>query len=620
LARSAITKRTGVGRKRSPSALAQVPRSSDEIASRAPDTLIQLWRSRRLRGANVSLDVSPQDLKDLASWGANVIRIVLADESLETEPPFRLKETGLQRVDQVLEAARTAGLRVVFCVRAAAGRKTTNDPRIWEQPDYHLAFARQWHDLAARYRNNRVIAGYDLLSEPDPEVLFNGTHRAGQMEGTTADWNLLAKRLTLAVREVDPDRPLIVEAGAWAYARGFAWLKPTGDANTIYSFHMFSPHRYTHQDADAPFPYPGTIPAYVEPEQYWDARALKANLQPVLEFQRRYKAPIYVGEFGVKRTADNANAYLRDLLKIFEEAGWHWTFWRFRDAPEWNPEYGPQDRQRTAKSTARAPLLRTYREHLTLNDHPTFLQDLPLLKDSYWVEPMRAVHRGFTGTSGTVGLLGDSITYGSQFFTPLFSGNYNADPKTLDDLRRFRETVPSSVADWKTAEHGNKGGWRVTDGLPGLPQVLLQDNPEIAIVMFGTNDLNDGMPKGRNFEANLRRYLEMVLANGTVPILSTLPPKKDLGDRVAAYNEVIRLLAQSLKIPLMDFNGAILRRRPEGWYRTLIMGDGVHPTFPEEFQRDFTETGLRESGFTLRNFLAMETVLSVLDRLRQPDE
>ncbi len=579
---------------------------------------MRMWRAGRFRGANGTLDLSRDDLADLARSGANLVRITLGPESVDPDPPYGLRSEGMARFDRILDGAREAGLKVVLALAAAPGRRDATDRRLWEQPQAHLAFARVWGDLAKRYQGNATLAAYDLLSEPNPELVTHSEHREAEVAGTTADWNVLAKRLTLAVRAVDPDRPLIVEAGAWAYARGFAWLRPTGDPNTVYSFHIFSPHRYTHQEPGENLRYPGVVPAHVEPEGRWDKAALMQNLLPALEFARKNNTPIYVGEFGVRRTAPDDAVYVKDLLMIFEEAGWHWTFWSYRDSGDWNPEWGPQPDNRAPQALSRAPLMRLYREFMALNDHPWLLADLPLLKEDDWVQPMRAVHQNFTGDPGAVGLLGDSITYGHQFFTPLFANGAVADSKTIADLRRFRQTLPPEIAEWKTAIHGNQGGWRITNGLPKLDEALIRDNPEIAFVMFGTNDMNDGPPDATRYETNLRRYVEQLLQNGTVPILSTLPPKKGYGPLVAAYNDVIRRVARALTVPLVDYHGAIMRRRPRDWYRTLIMGDGVHPTFPPEFQKDMTEAGLRESGFTLRNYLTLEATLAVLDRLRQP--
>jgi hypothetical protein len=577
---------------------------------------MRLWTEGRFRGANLPLDASLADMNELASWGANLARVTLGEETVRAESPYGFNEAGLLRLEGFLRDAGSAGLKVVVAFKSAPGRKGVSDKRIWQEPESHMALARMWKDFARRYKNSPVLAGYDLLSEPNPELLITGGIKANDLEGTTGDWNLLARRLTQAIREEDRDRPLIVEAPSWAYPRGFAGLKPTGDVNTLYSFHMFTPHRYTHQTPEERIAYPGAVPAHVEPAGHWNKEALWKNLQTAVEFQRLARAPILVGEFGVQRFAPGAERYLRDLLLRFEEAKWSWAFWGFRESPAWNPEYGPDPNRADRQPPERAPLMRLYREFFSLNDHPTNLQDLPLLKDATWVSPMRAVRRKFTGQPGTVGLYGDSITFGSQFFGPMFTGGYLADPKTLADLDRFREIVPPYVADWKSEAHGNMSGWRLAAALPGLSQVLENDNPEVAIVMFGTNDMNRGTPEEVGFAENLDRFVRTLMENGTVPILSTLPPKQGMPRKVREYNAVIQRIAHEHHLPLIDYYGAVMRRRPLGWYRTLIIGDGVHPSYPEAFQKDMTERGLRESGFTLRNYLALQAVLSVLDRIR----
>ncbi|MBW3625954.1 MAG: cellulase family glycosylhydrolase, partial [Armatimonadetes bacterium] len=536
---------------------------------------MRLWTEGRFRGANVTLDASLPDLYDLSSWGANAARVLLSEDVVETESPFGLKESGLQRLDLFLDNARKAGLRVILGFKLAPGRSSLSDRRIWENPEFQAAFADAWKSLAERYRSTPIIAGYNLLSEPNPEILLPDPAQRKSLEGTTGDWNLLAKRLTQAIRTVDSERPLIVESSSWAYAQGLKHLVPTGDTRTVYSIHMFSPRPYTHQDPEAPLRYPGLIPAYIEPAGRWDAKAIRANLQPVLEFQRKHDVPILVGEFGVQRYAPGAEAYLKDLLTFFEEAKWHWIFWSFRESPSWNPEYGPNSQQNARLSPQQAPLMRLYREFLALNDHTTYLQDLPMLKDLTWVTPMRAVRKRFTGQPGTVGIYGDSITFGSQFFAPLFTDGYTADPRTLADLDRFRERVPAFVAEWKGEAHGNVSGWRITRALPLLPQFLRQDNPEVALIMFGTNDMNHGTAEEVGFEMNLENFVQQVMSNGTVPILSTLPPKKGMDRQVAAFNTIIKRVANNYHLPLMDYNGAMIRRRPASWYRTLIIGDGV---------------------------------------------
>ena len=35
-------------------------------------------------------------------------------------------------------------------------------------------------------------------------------------------------------------------------------------------------------------------------------------------------------EFGIHRQTGGAEAFLADLIKLFNQEGWHWSFWEFR--------------------------------------------------------------------------------------------------------------------------------------------------------------------------------------------------------------------------------------------------------------------------------------------------
>jgi hypothetical protein len=56
------------------------------------------------------------------------------------------------------------------------------------------------------------------------------------------------------------------------------------------------------------------------------------SMQPLLEqlFVTQYGLPIYVGEFGAFRWAPGTNAYLSDLIGLFEENGWNWAYYVWR--------------------------------------------------------------------------------------------------------------------------------------------------------------------------------------------------------------------------------------------------------------------------------------------------
>jgi hypothetical protein len=220
-----------------------------------------------------------------------------------------------------------------------------------------------------------------------------------------------------------------------------------------------------------------------------------------------------------------------------------------------------------------------------------------------WVAAVRAVHARFTGQAGTVGQFGDSITYSKAFFSALFWGDYKGEP----NLAEFRKAVPQKCANWKGIEHANMGGWTVEQVAEAIDTALKNDNPEIAFLMVGTNDLSrQADPARKDFKTKLDHLVKAILANGTVLVLHTVPPRHGKMDAVEAYNKVIREVAGENHVPLIDYCAEVLARRPTDWDGSLISGDGVHPSFPDACKADFTDDGLKNSGYTLRNCLAVK--------------
>jgi hypothetical protein len=243
-----------------------------------------------------------------------------------------------------------------------------------------------------------------------------------------------------------------------------------------------------------------------------------------------------------------------------------------------------------------------------------------------WVEPMKKVHTKFTGTPGTFALMGDSITTSLGFWAPLEYA-----PKTLpDDIGKALELVKGYMkADcwrkWRGPEFGNEGGKTVLWANENADKWLKKLNPEVAVFMFGTNDLNQVQAK--EFDAKTRAVIERCLKNGTIVILTTLPPRSGAVEKSKTFADVQRKIAADLKLPLIDYQSEILKRRPEDWdgtlpkfkefakdvYEapTLIAADGSHPSNPKKFQ-DYSEDSLKNNGFQLRNVLTVKAYADVI--------
>ena len=183
-----------------------------------------------------------------------------------------------------------------------------------------------WRKLAAHYRGNEMIYGYDLLNEPKPE------------DPTKNPWPEMAQRLVDVIREVDSDTPIIVE---WFQTLPFA----VRGEKIIYSFHFYSPMEYTHNQVSlarsaASWRYPGTINGI-----WWDKEQLRNVLRPYLEFQKQHQVRIFIGEFSVAAWAPGGAQYLKDCTELFDEYGWDWTYHAFREWSGWSVEHSGKSRK-----------------------------------------------------------------------------------------------------------------------------------------------------------------------------------------------------------------------------------------------------------------------------------
>jgi lysophospholipase L1-like esterase len=145
-------------------------------------------------------------------------------------------------------------------------------------------------------------------------------------------------------------------------------------------------------------------------------------------------------------------------------------------------------------------------------------------------------------------------------------------------------------------------------------------NPEVAVILFGSNDVGERMTV-EEYEKAAREVVAACLANGTVVLLTTAPPQSVRMQKCLEFAEAIRRLASELHVPLVDYGHEILKRRPFDWdgasaefknspagtyeVPTLISKDGVHPSNPRAYLNDFSEQALANNGYGLRNYMTL---------------
>ncbi len=335
---------------------------AEEMEGHMVTYTLKSWPEHRLRGVNINIDHSPvmrEDLQHLAEdWGANHVRVQIFTAGVPSEfgkTPGAVLDYLEQKLDPVLAWCEEFNLDVVLDSHGAPGNpKHWSERPLWEDFQWHDAFTGLWREIAQYYRDNNTIVAYELLNEPN-------MHR--QVEGTPSDWNALARKLTAAIREVDSYHTIMVGPIAWSSSKGFDSLEPTGDPNTIYTFHMYQPHTFTHQgvrNQKVGIAYPGVIDGRMV-----DKQVLRELMIQATEFQQKYQLPrLYVGEFSaiIWAPEDSAYHYLRDLLELFEEAGWDWAYHAYREWRGWSLEHEASSREdmRHVGDTDRLKLFKGY--------------------------------------------------------------------------------------------------------------------------------------------------------------------------------------------------------------------------------------------------------------------
>jgi lysophospholipase L1-like esterase len=150
--------------------------------------------------------------------------------------------------------------------------------------------------------------------------------------------------------------------------------------------------------------------------------------------------------------------------------------------------------------------------------------------------------------------------------------------------------------------------------MPSLASLIQTYNPQMVILMLGTNDAMQGRSVA-NYIADMETIVQSLLNNGTICVLSTIPPMIHNLTLAEQYNDELWLLAETYGIPLIDFYGEILTRRPDmTWNGTLLVLDDVHPTGDRAgvtVSSAPTEANLRECGYLLRGWLSVRKVVEV---------
>lgn len=252
----------------------------------------------------------------------------------------------------------------------------------------------------------------------------------------------------------------------------------------------------------------------------------------------------------------------------------------------------------------------------------------PIKQDWEYAAAMKEVAARFKGREGVVLHVGDSITHANPYgqWASHGEGRTDEDKALLawmhagknddtDGWHLARFDVPSGGR-----SHTAAGGMTFSEllaggraGLPSLAELLKKYQPQIVVLMIGTNDASQGRSV-EDYSQDAETAVKTIVASGAIPIVSTIPPHIGRMELAKSYNEALRKLAREQKLPLIDYEREILARRPDDWNGTLLNKNDVHPTAGTGGEGGVkassapTDENLKSSGYLLRGWLSVKKI------------
>jgi endoglucanase len=250
-----------------------------------PERAARFWSGFRDRF------ITEEDIARIADEGMNHVRLPINSRVVMDEDGA-LIPGGLELIDRLIGWCRTHALWVILDLHGAAGGQTgtniddspSGKPELFSNPRNQEQTVALWVALARRYRDEPVVAGYDLLNEPLPEAT-----RTVFSDELVA----LYRRLTEAIREVDPHHLIAYEGTHWA--TDWSIFSDVWDANSMLSFH-----------------------------KYWSPPD-RPSISQYLAIGRDLGLPIYMGEGG-----ENTHGWIQTAFQLYEDHDISWNFWPWK--------------------------------------------------------------------------------------------------------------------------------------------------------------------------------------------------------------------------------------------------------------------------------------------------
>lgn len=257
------------------------------------------------------------DFVFLKEAGVNLIRVPFNYRLfIDDENPSEYKQEGFRYLDRLLEFCHKHEIFLLPDLHTTPGGQNpdwhsdnlTGIPQFWHYGVFLDQIAELWKAIAARYREETYLLGYDLLNEP-----FLMPKREGML-------NRFYEKVTEAIRQVDPNHILFIEGDF--FSMDFTDIQLPDDEQTALTFHF----------------YPTVWDESLMEKDYDAAKRVRIEEEQLSKFDKlreRFGRPALCGEAGIDIRRDDipfSMQLIEENLELFRKYRLSWTLWSYKDS------------------------------------------------------------------------------------------------------------------------------------------------------------------------------------------------------------------------------------------------------------------------------------------------
>jgi endoglucanase len=177
--------------------------------------------------------IGEKDFIFLKSLGINTLRFAINYRHFEDDQlPGKYKHQGFKHLNRVLKLCRKYGFWGILDMHTTPGGQnpahhsdnSTGVSLFWEDASLRERIINLWGYIAERYKDETIIAGYDILNEP----CFVSDKNA---------FNDFYEKTINKIREADNNHIIFLEGDNWS--KDFSIFKKLGGEQQALSFHLY---------------------------------------------------------------------------------------------------------------------------------------------------------------------------------------------------------------------------------------------------------------------------------------------------------------------------------------------------------------------------------------------